>query len=306
MRDATPHQATLRQQVVARIQTQTSATILERGGDRLGHAPGPWAPFDNTGSFQDLFRSVSGIGQRQLVVQDEPVLAATHIDNIQIAACALALRGLHDGRASVQRTIASARAGVAALEGRLLGAFATAFDPSDRRMLYEAVAGQAPRLGEDGVLRPSIGWPSEDIFPGGVRFVVAQQLLADAAASWRARPDGLWWALMWFVQTEIAERRIGPMHAIAEVENARVEPDRVRRFLDALDKRLDTEQYYLLVSRQMFRTGRRRNRALCPGLRDSFEFALTRRYSPGQALHRTVIEADRLARGGTPRPRKRS
>jgi hypothetical protein len=306
MRDPTPHQTILRQQVVTRVRTHTASQIFDRSGDRLGHRPGPWSPFDNTGSFQDLLRSVTDIGTRQLAVQDEPVLAAAHLDNIQLAACALALRGLHDGHATFEGTIASAHAGVATLKSRLKGQFVTAFDPLDLRMLYEAVAGQAPRRESDGVLRPSIGWPSEDIFPGGVRFVLAQQLLADAAASWPARPDGLRWALMWFVQTEIAERRIEPIQEIAEVENARVEPERVPRFLDAFDKRLNTQQYYLPVSRTMFRAGQRRNRALCPGLRDSFESALTRRQSPGQALHRTVIEAERLARGGTRRPRKSS
>lgn len=200
MRDPTPHQAGLREQVVARIDTQTASQILKRGGDRFGHERGPWSPFDNTGSLQDLLHSITEVGARQLAVQNEPVLSAAHIDNMQVAGCALALRGLHGGRASAERTIASAHAGAALLERHRQGWSATAFDPADVRMVYEAVAAQAPRRGPDGVVRPSIGSRDPAIFPGGVHFELAQQLLADAGGCWPAQHDGLRWGLMWFLQ----------------------------------------------------------------------------------------------------------
>jgi hypothetical protein len=299
MRDTTPQQADWRRKVVERIFVRTSRKIFARSGDRFGHQQGPWSPFDNTGSFQDVFQSVTQIGTRLLAVQDEPVLAAAHIDNVRIAACALALRGLHSGRTSFSETIAHARAGAEELESQRRGVFARAFDLVDVRMVYEAVAGQAPRLGPDKVLRPSIGSPNDDIFPGGVRFELAQRLLADATASWPARPDGLRWALMWFLQTEIAERRTQPMRGIGDLDNAWVERDRVLRFLSAFDNLLNTQQYFLPVSREMFRAGRRRNRTMCSELAHVFESALARGQSPGQALHRMVVEAERLPGGGT-------
>ncbi len=303
MRDPTPHEATLRRQVVARIRARAVSHIFERSGDRYGHERGPWSPFDNTGSLQDLLDAVTAIGTRQLAVQDQPLLSAAHVDNIHVAACALARRGLHGGRASARRTIASAHAGAAALERQRLRAFATAFDPADVRMVFEAVAAQAPRRGDDGVVRPSIGSSDAAIFPGGARFELAQQILADAAGSWPARRDGLRWGLMWFLQTEVEATRIEPVHAVGQLDNVQVEPDRVSRFLEGLQRRLDTQQYYLRSSRLTFRAGQKINRTVCGELHGSFERWLSHGRSPAQAFHRIVTEAEEFARSGArPRP----
>jgi hypothetical protein len=304
MRDPTPRQAEWRRQVVARIYTRAASQVYERSGDRFGHDQGPWSPFDNTGSFQDLFRAVMEIGTRQLAIQNDQALSAAHLDNVQIAACALAVRGLHNGRASFEATIASAHAGAAELESQREGLFRTAFDPADVRMVYEVVAGQAPRLGPDGVVRPSIGSGDPAIFPGGVQFELAQQLLADAVACWLAQRAGLRWGLMWFLQTEEEGERVEPVHAVSQLDRVQVDPERVRRFLQGFHHRLDTQQFYLRSSRRMFRAGQRLNRAVCDELGRSFDRCLDRGHSPAEAFHRIVLEAEEFARSGSrPRPR---
>jgi hypothetical protein len=298
VQEVTPEQQGIRTQAVDHVLDSCRTSIQAKGGGRLDHRHGNWSPFDNTAMLDKVVAHTKDIALRELRVRSEGErLYRPHVDDLLIAACGLARRGFHVRAGMADRTLRAAHATVREL-AQLRQESRDSWDDADLRIVYEAIAAQTPTIGPDGLSRPAVGSSSRHIFPGGPRHLLAQQVLADAADRWPADRDGMWWALMWFVQGEVTAGRTAPLRAWHELAHAQFDPDRVLRFLEAFERRLTHQRYYLPLSQRLFAPGLEANRSFSASLREQFGQEAAARRSSGGAFHRLVLEIDRYMRRG--------
>jgi hypothetical protein len=298
MRDVTPAQARRRDDVVQNILGAARQAIFSAAGVRLGHLGGPWRAFDNVGMLQTVYADTrASVLELRIGVRDAG-LARPHVDDVLIAACGVARRGLHDQARSVDVTLRSARTASAELASWREAGYGDAFDAEDERVVYEAIAAQAAIIGPAQPAHPAVGHRSKRMFPGGHRHLLVQQILADGTTRWLAGRECLWWVLMHYVQSEVAAERLQETQDWLELARAEgLQADQVVPYLREVADRIAAHHYYVPVVRKLLERGLTTNHALVIDLARRFEADVARGTTAARAFFGLLQRANGVFRG---------